>query len=111
MYYTVYMPNLCRISPFYMLLLFVVCSALMVRFMGSRSSYSLSPSLVTVSSKATGSIFDLPSKLECVPGPTKDASYYTKDLTPGGICGAQEFVVSQASYTITGGIGGSLMDQ
>lgn len=110
MYYTMYMPKL-RLSPFYMLLLFVIGAMLVVRFLGSRSSYSLSPSPVAVSAKATGSIFDLPSKMECVPGPTKEASYYTKDLTPGGICGAQEFVDSQASYAITGGIGGSLMDQ
>tara|TARA_R110000803_G_scaffold59125_2_gene117534 strand:- start:113 stop:265 length:153 start_codon:yes stop_codon:yes gene_type:complete len=50
--------------------------------------------------------------LDCVPGPNETASPYTKDLTPGGLCGAQEFVVAQADgYEIVDGIGGSLLDQ
>ena len=56
------------------------------------------------------SIFDLPCKTECVPGAGESGSYYTKDLSPCGICGAQEFVNSQSNYNITGGIGGSLLD-
>jgi hypothetical protein len=56
------------------------------------------------------SIFDLPCKPECVPGAGESGSYYTKDLTPCGICGAQEFVKSQSNYNISGGIGGSLLD-
>jgi len=47
----------------------------------------------------------------CVPGPTKEAAYYTKDLTPGGVCGGQALVAAQAEYSILGGIGGSLMEQ
>jgi hypothetical protein len=57
-----------------------------------------------------GSIFDLPYKLSCVPGPQADASAYTLGLSPGGICGAQKFVADQADYTIDDGIGGSLLN-
>jgi hypothetical protein len=52
---------------------------------------------------------NLSYKLECVPGPQETASPYTKSLTPGGYCGIQEFVKSQADYVITGGIGESLL--
>jgi len=44
-----------------------------------------------------------------VPGPQETASPYSKSLTPGGYCGIQEFVNSQATYEITGGIGESLL--
>jgi hypothetical protein len=60
--------------------------------------------------KGPKSIFDLQYKLDCVPGPTASASNYTKSLTPGGFCGAGQWVASQANYTITGGIGGTLLD-
>ena len=53
-------------------------------------------------------IKNLPSSLECVPG--ADASdYYTRSLTPGGICKGQDFVVASANYKITGGIGEPLL--
>jgi hypothetical protein len=58
-----------------------------------------------VNPKGPKSIFDLPYKLDCVPGPTPEGSNYTKSLTPGGFCGAGQWVASQANYTITGGIG------
>lgn len=48
--------------------------------------------------------------MECVPGPQATASPYTKNLTPGGVCGIQECVRSQAEdYEIVDGIGGSLL--
>lgn len=100
-----------KLSPFVTTALLLIITLFLFRRLGSKSGYVLSPSPVSVGAKATGSLFDLPNKMECVPGPTEEASYYTKDLTPGGICGAQELVDAQASYTITGGIGGSLMDQ
>lgn len=46
------------------------------------------------------SIFDLPYELQCVPGPEKTAGYYTKALTPGGICGAQKLVREHSEYKI-----------
>ena len=58
-----------------------------------------------VKPKEPQSIFDLPYKLECVPGPTPEGSNYTKSLTPGGFCGAGQWVANQANYKITGGIG------
>lgn len=55
---------------------------------------------------------DLRPSLSCVPGPEKESSYYTMGLTPGGLCGDQDFVVSQMrDYKITDGIGGSLLDK
>jgi hypothetical protein len=55
---------------------------------------------------------DLRPSLACVPGPEKESSYYTMGLTPGGLCGDQDFVVTQMrDYSITDGIGGSLLDR
>ena len=74
----------------------------------SRYESRLSPSTIQISqvdSKGPQSIFDLPYKLDCVPGPDPTASNYTKSLTPGGFCGAGQWVANQANYKITGGIG------
>ena len=58
------------------------------------------------------SIFDLKNGLNCVPGPGADAAYYTQDLTPGGLCGSDTFVKNQQrDFTISSGIGGSLLDR
>ena len=50
----------------------------------------------------------LENKIECTPG-RKKGSAYTRGLTPGGICGAQEHVAKFAAYEIIDGIGGSLI--
>jgi hypothetical protein len=100
-------PMLTLVIGFFVLMFFMKC-------MSKRSTYMLSPSPVMIDTSApeASQFFNLTYDLDCVPGPQKNASYYTKDLTPGGMCGAQEFVVNQAEgYTITDGIGGSLMDQ
>lgn len=55
---------------------------------------------IKVSGPREGSLFDLPVGLECVAGPSQTASPYSLGLTPGGICGAQEFVVNQSEYVI-----------
>jgi urease alpha subunit len=58
------------------------------------------------------SIFDVKNNLKCVPGPGGDSAYYTQDLTPGGLCGDMQFVKSQQrDFTISSGIGGSLLDR
>lgn len=91
--------------------LLVLAAVVVILVMAVRTSkYRLSPSPVQVSGVKEGSIFDLPYKLSCVPGPQADASAYTLGLSPGGICGAQEFVADQADYTIDDGIGGSLLN-
>jgi|TARA_B110000285_G_scaffold11552_1_gene11485 hypothetical protein len=51
---------------------------------------------------------ELENKIECTPG-RKKGSAYTRGLTPGGICGAQEHVAKFAAYEIIDGIGGSLI--
>ena len=76
-----------------------------------RESYKLSPTSIQTTGGSTGSLFDLPYKLECVPGPTAQSSYYTKGLSPGGICGAQKHVEDAVNYKITGGVGGSLISR
>jgi|TARA_R110002074_G_scaffold198162_2_gene365690 hypothetical protein len=89
----------------------VILAVLMIRNCTQKSGYSLRPSGIKVSGVKPGSIFDLPVRLDCVPGPLKTSAYYTEGLTPGGVCGGQEFVQDQANYTIDGGIGGSLLTQ
>ena len=91
-------------------LLMIALAVMLIVSVVRTSMYKLSPSPVQVSGVKEGSIFDLPYKLSCVPGPQADASAYTLGLSPGGICGAQEFVADQADYTIDDGIGGSLLN-
>ena len=77
-----------------------------------KSGYKLSPEIIGVDPVVQGGDLNkLPYTMDCVPGPGKDASYYTKDLTPGGFCGDQKFVRDSMSYKITNGIGGSLLDK
>lgn len=55
---------------------------------------------------------NLKSSLSCAPGPSKDSAYYTSGLTPGGLCGDDAFVQAQMrDYSISDGIGGSLLDR
>jgi hypothetical protein len=74
--------------------------------MATRESYQPRP--IKVTPIREGSIFDLENKVECAPG-RKDGSAYTKNLTPGGLCGAQQLVADLAGYEISEGIGGSLI--
>lgn len=81
---------------------------------GNKSSYyQLRPfPIVTQNSNKAGNIksfFDLPYDLQCVPGPSEKAAYYTTGLNPGGLCGSQDWVGAQATYQIDSGIGGSLL--
>lgn len=72
-----------------------------------RSGYQATP--IVIKTKSEKSIFDLEHKLECVAGPQKTAGYYSRGLTPGGVCGAQQLVRDHGDYTITDGIGGVLI--
>ena len=83
---------------------------------GRKSNYYGGSPLETVMGAAAKSgpvdIFGIKNDLKCVPGPDKDAAYYTEDLTPGGLCGDQDFVRNQMrDWTINTGIGGSLFDR
>ena len=73
---------------------------------GRSSGYQPRP--ITTNAVSQGSLFDLDHSEECVPG-APNGSPYTKSLTPGGLCGAQGLVADHASYSISGGIGGSLI--
>lgn len=71
-----------------------------------RSTYKPRP--ITIETKEPSSIFDLPYSVDCTPGYPQSA-YYTKSLTPGGICDDQKWVKQQADAVIVDGIGGSLI--
>jgi hypothetical protein len=90
-----------------LVLMFVKCLIGM-----KKSGYRLSPESVEVSPIIGGDdITKLPYTLECVPGPGKDAAYYSKNLTPGGFCGDQALVRESMSYKILSGVGGSLLEK
>jgi hypothetical protein len=80
---------------------------LVIGFFNNKSMYQPRP--ITVDPVNEKSIFDLETRIDCTPGQTSEGSAYTKDLTPGGICGAQKLVSDIASYGIVDGIGGSLI--
>jgi hypothetical protein len=92
----------------YGILISIIVVLIVMKLM-RKDKYSLSPQTISINQvnpKGPQSIFDLPYTLDCVPGPTAAGSNYTKSLTPGGFCGAGQWVANQANYTITGGIGG-----
>lgn len=63
-------------------------------------------------SKGPQSLMDVKDSLKCTPGPSEDAAWYSRGLTPGGLCNDNEFVSNQMrDYTIDGGIGGSLLEK
>ncbi len=82
---------------------------------GTSKSYmrDLTTSQGAEASKGPRSIFGLKNSLECQPsGYNPDSSYYSKSLTPGGLCGDDDYVRNQQrDYTIEGGIGGSLLSK
>lgn len=78
------------------------------------STYVLAPADLAIRGARGGpaSIFDIQPSLQCTPGPSAQADYYTRGLTPGGLCGGMDFVhKQQRDYAITNGIGGSLLDK
>ena len=100
-----------RVEQIVYAVLVCIIIILVLTRMSSSSLYTGSPIVATSSGDDNfQAMTDLPYKLSCVPGPQADASPYTKSLTPGGVCGIQEFVNARSNYTITGGIGGSLLE-
>lgn len=94
-----------RNAVMYIAVLMGLISVLTV-LQGRSSGYQPRP--ITINAVSEGSLFDLDHSEECVPG-APNGSPYTKSLTPGGLCGAQGLVADHASYSISGGIGGSLI--
>lgn len=88
------------------LVLFIVVSI----FMKPRKSRYVPSKPVKVSGPKEGSFFDLPVGMDCVAGSGKKDSPYSIGLTPGGLCGAQEFVVNQSEYEMSeDSVGGTLI--
>jgi len=101
-------------SQFALVLVLAIVVLMYVKcFMGmKKSGYKLAPEDINVEPLISGdAITKLPYTLDCVPGPGKDAAYYTKDMSPGGFCGDQALVRESMSYKILGGIGGSLLEK
>jgi hypothetical protein len=62
--------------------------------------------------KLPGSMFDIQPSLECTAGPSEKADYYSRGLTPGGLCGGSAYVREQIrDFAIVDGIGGSLLEK
>ena len=62
--------------------------------------------------KLPGSLFDIQNSLECTAGPSEKADYYSRGLTPGGLCGGSAYVREQVrDFAIVDGIGGSLLEK
>jgi len=93
----------------------LLVAILVMLVQGRGSTYEAAP-LVTVSgaqaSAGPTSLTEIPSSLECTPGPAENASYYTRGMTPGGLCGDGDMVRSQIrDFSIENGIGGSLLER
>ena len=77
--------------------------------MSARVGYTLSPTSVEIKEKGSNEdVFKGDYDITCVPG-APNGSAYTRDLTPGGMCGMQGRVADTADYHIVGGIGGELV--
>jgi hypothetical protein len=88
------------------LILYVVIAVLLYFILGGQKSGYITGRDLMISENpdSAGSIFDLKCSGDCVPG-EKNGDYYTKDLSPCGVCGGQKFVNSNFNYKITGGFG------
>ena len=78
------------------------------------SNFVLAPADLAIRGARGGpaSLFDIQPNLACTPGPSAQADYYTRGLTPGGLCGGMDFVhKQQRDYAIMNGIGGPLMEK
>lgn len=88
--------------------------AILYNLTRSRVVTTFNPSPVVLESEAEPpkAIFDLKNELECTAGPSEKAEWYSQDLTPGGLCGVNDFVRAQMKeYSIADGIGGSLLER
>jgi len=88
------------------LILYVIIAILLYLILTSRKSGYITGRdiMITEDPASAGNIFDLSCSEDCVPG-EKNGDYYTKDLSPCGMCGSQKFVNSNFNYKISGGFG------
>jgi hypothetical protein len=98
----------------------LLVTILMTLLKGQNSGYSgaaVATAPITISSGLAvktqpKDLFAIKPSLDCTPGPSEDASYYTSGLTPGGICGDQQYVHEMMrDFAIADGIGGSLLEK
>ena len=93
----------------------IVIIVMLARQGRASSEFAAAPLMTAATGKADSgaqSIFEIRPNLECTPGPSENASYYTNGLTPGGLCGDGDFVRGQLrDYSIADGIGGSLLEK
>ena len=91
------------------LILYVIIALLLYVILGGRRSGYITGRdiMITEDPSSAGSIFDLKCSGDCVPG-EKNGDYYTKGLSPCGMCDSQKFVKSNFNYNITGGFGDNI---
>ncbi len=79
------------------LLVLIFVKLFFPRLISGFSGVALQPYALDIqgTGKEPSDFFNLPVDLKCTPGPSADADYYTKDLTPGGVCGGGQFVNQQ----------------
>lgn len=98
------------------LIIGLLLAILWILFRGPRTSgYEGSPLVSQPGASAAAgpkSLFDIKPSLDCTPGPAEKASWYSRGLTPGGLCGDGDFVRDQIrDFSIADGIGGSLLEK
>ncbi len=95
--------------------LLVTILVMLVRGQGSSGFDSGAPIVITpgpAAQKDPKSLFEIKPSLDCTPGPSEKADYYTMGLTPGGLCGGSVMVRDQMrDYAIAEGVGGSLLEK
>ncbi len=93
----------------------LLVAILVMLVQGRGATYVPAPLVTTpgpMAAKSPESLTEIPSALECTPGPAENAAYYTRGLTPGGLCGDGDMVRNQIrDFSIENGIGGSLLER
>lgn len=87
---------------------------LAIRWMmkGRVGMYNLQPIDLGATYTNTQDINALPNDLSCVVGPGESSGYYSRGLTPGGLCGDQKLIREQMrGYKILAGVGGGLLEK
>ena len=88
---------------------------ILVQGQGRVSGYAGAPLTINPGpnvAKQPQSLFSIQTQIDCVSGPSEKADYYSRGLTPGGLCGGSEYVREQMrDYAIADGVGGSLLEK